>query len=352
MKLSQRLIGPGLLALTVMLFWLGARHPAVRPPVPVAPVAAPPPPAARLAAEASDSILHQSYWRKQSSDPLDHTLALLRWKLRQWHDSEINDPDAETERDQLLHEMLALVTDENVAEVMQSLSAQELDTPFGCGALHHWLQTDPATATGWLAARPDATAVQTLTLADYWSSHSDALPALVGSLPDTVATQNFLQQTSEELSRTDPAAAAQLAQQMKPGAAQTNLLQTVAGNWIGTDPTAAVNWITSVTDPALRDRLIASAAQAYALTDPAQAANWLVSSVQSDEVASSAAFDILKTWVTQDPAQAAGWVAQFPAGDLQAHAVQIVAQYWQQTNPNAATAWMQNLAGVQSAPAN
>jgi len=52
------------------------------------------------------------------SDPLAHTKALLRSKLHQWQESEASDPDDDEGRAQLLQEMLAMVTDENVAEII------------------------------------------------------------------------------------------------------------------------------------------------------------------------------------------------------------------------------------------
>lgn len=277
---------------------------------------------------------------------------LLRLKLNQWRESQLQDPDNKAYQDQLMKEMLALVTDANVAQIMQALSAQELTTPFGTEVLGHWLQADPTAATTWLASRPDATPMQSLAVADYWSSNYDGFQQLVASLPDSPWKQNLIQQTGEEMSRNDPQDAVKLAQQMQSGNAQTYLMQAVASNWISTDPNGALDWINSVTDPAMRDQLIASAAQSYALTDPVQAATWLVTSVNSSQTVNDATLNILRTWVTKDPAQAADWVSQFPEGSLQVNGIQIVSQYWSQTDPDAAAAWVQKLSGAQTTPAN
>jgi hypothetical protein len=88
------------------------------------------------------------------------------------------------------------------------------------------------------------------------------------------------------------------------------------------------------------------------LTDPAQAAAWLVSEVKSPQMANDAALNILKTWVVKDPPQAAGWVAQFPDGSTKTAAVEIISQHWQQTDPAAATAWIQNLSAESATPPN
>ena len=288
----------------------------------------------------------------KSFDPLAHSRDLLRSKLRQWQESEINDPDDKEGRAQLLKEMLAMVTDENVAEIIQSLSAEEMNTPFGTGALHHWMQVDPIAASNWLASRPETTQDEISAITEDWAKTPDTLKQYLNQLPDTAWKQNFLEAASSQMSLNDPLDAIQLAQQMKPGDAQTNLLRAVANGWVSTDPAAAMNWVANVKDPSLREQLVASALQSYALTDPAQAATWLVSEVKSDGIVKDSALNILSTWVTTDPAAAANWAAQFPEGDIKAAAVKVVSTYWQQINPDAAAAWLQNLASGNQTPIN
>jgi len=286
------------------------------------------------------------------SNATAHTLVSLRDKLRQWQESQVNDPDNEAYRAQSLQEMLAMITDENVAEIIQSLSAEEMNTPFGSGVLHHWMQVDPVTASNWLASRPDTTEDQTLAVAEDWAGNRDGLRQYLNQLPDTAWKQSFLQDASSEMSLTNPVAAVQLAQQMKPGEAQTDLLRAVVCGWVSSDPNAAMNWVAGVKDPAMREQLVASAVQSYALTDPAQAATWLVQEVKSDGIVKDTALNILSTWVTTDPAAAADWAAQFPEGNIKAAAVKIVSSHWQQTDPEAATAWIQALSGVPATSGN
>jgi hypothetical protein len=263
--------------------------------------------------------------------------------MRQWQESLVTDADNEEDRARLLQEMLALVTDGNVAEIVQSLSAEEMTTPFGADALHHWMQTDPIKATDWLAARPETTDQQTLAVADDWIATSQGMQDCIHQLPPTEWKQTFLADLGSEMSLKDPRAAIGLAQEMAPGKAQENLLQTVGCNWVETDPNAALSWVAGVSDPVLRDKLVASAVQAYALVDPAQAATWLVSEVKSGEIINDAAVNITESWAAQDPAAAAKWVAQFPQGDTRDSAVKTVLVYWLQADRSAAMDWIQSL---------
>jgi hypothetical protein len=274
---------------------------------------------------------------------LADTMSSLRSKMRQWHESLLTDPNNEDERARLLQEMLVFVTDDNVAEIVQSLSAEEMITPFGAGALHHWMQSDPVKATDWVAARPETTDQQTLAVADDWIATPQGMQDCIDQLPPTEWKQNFLADLGSEMSVKDARSAIRLAQQMNPGKTQENLLQSVACNWVETDPNAALSWVAGVSDPALRDKLVASAVQAYALVDPAQAATWVVSEVKSDQVISAAAVNITESWAAKDPAAAAKWVALFPLGDTRTSAVNTVLVYWLQADRNAAMDWIQSL---------
>lgn len=283
---------------------------------------------------------------------LEDTLASIRGKLNLWREGQANGSDDQESQERLMQEMLALITDENVAEIVQSLSTEEMNTPLGSGALLHWMHVDPVKVTNWIASRAETTEGQTLVVADGWVGHRLGLQECLDQLADTEWKQNLLRDLGSEMSISDPQGAIEVAQQMKPGQTQVHVLQTVASDWVSTDPDAALGWVAGVQDPVLREPLIASAVQSYALTDPAQAATWLVSEVKSPQIVNDAALNILKTWVVKDPALAADWVVQFPEGHTKTAAVQIVFQHWQQTDHAAATAWIQNLSRGPAIPSN
>jgi len=246
-----------------------------------------------------------TYSPPKPADPFLLTMDLLRLKLNQWRESQLQDPDNKAYQDQLMKEMLALVTDANVAQIMQALSAQELTTPFGTEVLGHWLQADPTAATTWLASRPDATPMQSLAVADYWSSNYDGFQQLVASLPDSPWKQNLIQQTGEEMSRNDPQDAVKLG--ATDAVRQCPDLSNAGGgsNWISTDPNGALDWHHSVTDPAMRDQLTSpSAAQSYRLRIRSQAVT-LAGDVPSIPATVNDATPEYssETWVTRRPSR-------------------------------------------------
>lgn len=278
------------------------------------------------------------------ADLSPETMAAIHTNLQKWLAARKR--GSEEEGQDLMNALQALLTDQNAAQVIRSLSAAELQSPFGIAAIRHWMHANPVAASNWIGTRPDATKDEAWAVAQGWAADTAGLEDYAGQLPESAWKENLLQEAGSRLSATDPTAAIELAQQMAPGSSQTSLLQSVAINWIASDPNAAVAWIDSVRDPALREGLIAAAAQSYALTDPAQAAAWLGASVKSDGIAKSAALNIAQTWATQDPRGAANWVSQFPDGNTKTAAVSIVSGYWQQKDPAAAAAWAQSLAGV------
>jgi hypothetical protein len=289
----------------------------------------------------SASAAFQSAASLSSSDVSADIMSAIHSNLREW--LEANKRGSNDKAEEAMDALESLLTDQNAAVITRSLSPDELQTRFGMAAIGHWMNANPVQASNWIGALPDATQDETWAVAMGWTSDGAGLQTYLGQLPDTPWKQDLIQQAGSQMSATDPRTAAALAQQMTPGPDQTTLLRSVATNWIATDPDAALTWIEGIGDPSLCEQLIATAAQSYALTDPAQAAAWLATSVRSDGIAKAAALDIAQTWVTRDPAAAANWVSQFPNGDTKTAAVNIVSSYWQQTNPDAASGWIQNL---------
>jgi hypothetical protein len=270
-------------------------------------------------------------------------MAAIHAKLLKWLEAKKN--GTEDDETSNMVELQAMLTDTNAAEIIQSLSSNELDTPFGFEAIRHWMNADPVQASGWFAARPDTTADQTAAVAAGWAANSAGLQNYAAQLPDTAWKQSFLQEAGSQMSVRDPAEAVKLAQQMTPGNEQTSLLQSIACNWVTSDPNAALDWITSVKDPSLQEQLVASAAQSYALTDPALALKWVASMAESDAIVKDATLNIIQTWATKDPAGAANLASQLPEGDTRIAALDFVSKYWLQTDPAAARTWIQNGSG-------
>jgi hypothetical protein len=336
----QKILPAGILAVIGILICLLRQQPSqssVRTPSGIASTLQVPP----GASSESPSAAFQSAASLSSSDVSADIMSAIHSNLRKWLDAKKHGSGDKVE--EAMDALEGLLTDQNAAVIIQSLSPDELQTRFGMAAIGHWMNANPVQASNWIAARPDATPDETWAVAKGWTSDGAGLRTYLGQLPDTPWKQNLIQQAGSLISATDPPTAIALAQRITPGPAQTTLLRSVATNWVATDPNATLTWINGLSDPSLREQLIATAAQSYALTDPAQAAAWLASSVRSDGIAKAAALNIAQTWVTRDPAAAAGWVSQFPDGDTRTAAVNIVSAYWQQTNPDAASAWIQNL---------
>ncbi|MGC3991150.1 MAG: hypothetical protein QM796_16010 [Chthoniobacteraceae bacterium] len=267
---------------------------------------------------------------------------MIHAKLWQWLHVQTGDVATSV---RLLSELLALLDDADARDVLESLSAEERQTPFGLAALERWLDVDALAAARWVAVDPGATESQARVIAQRLVPVPVDLQRFCHQLPDTAWRQTFLVAAGIEALRQNSEAVIDLAQQMKPDAAQTNLLETAVNDWMGRDPVATQSWIMSVSDPALREQLIATGAKSYAIENPAQAAAWLASVLPPGEARDGAALNIVNLWSAQDPLQAAGWVTAFPDGTMKNAAIAAVLGPWLKVDPNAATAWAQGLPG-------
>ncbi len=268
----------------------------------------------------------------------EETLALMHQKLTQWLIAQANGGDDD---DRSLDELDALLARSNAAEVIQALSTDELNTPFGMDVVRQWMQKDLVAATNWVAANPAAMEDLTAVLAQGWVKDPAGMEAYLDQAPDGPWKQNFLLEAGAQLTVQNPEEAISLAQRMSPASAQSDFLASVAGDWISSDPAAASDWIMKVEDPTLRDKLVAAGAKAYALTNPRDAATWLASTVKSENTKEEAAISIVESWAVTDPLSAANWAASFPESEAKTTAQFLVTNYWLQTDPDAATVWLQ-----------
>ena len=339
MKPPAKLILLGLIVVGVFFFIQRTRHPqgGTPPPIAMLPLATATEP--HETASAPGGVIDRPpdvIQPAPSPKPLtlfENEMASIHSKLHRW--LEAKKRGAEDDEAQTMVELQAMLTDTNAAEIIQSLSADELETPFGYAGIGYWMNADPVHASNWFADRPDTTQDQTGAVAQGWAANAAGLQTYAAQLPDSAWKQNFLKEAGAQLSVKDPTGAIELAQQMNPGNDRNGLLQSVACDWVATDPNAALDWIAAVKDPALQETLVASAAQSYALTDPAQATAWLVSMAKSDEVVKDATLNIIQTWVTQDAAGAAAWANQLPEGEVKIAAIDLVSKYRRQTGPAA-----------------
>jgi hypothetical protein len=261
-------------------------------------------------------------------------------KFAQWHATKTGDAEP---RDRLTAEMIALLSDENAADIAQSLSSEELNTPFGLAALARWLEVDSIGAADWVATRADSTEAEALVVARKLLADPPGLAAFCDALPDVKWKQQFLGGAALEALPTDPRRAIDLGQRMSSGADQANVLQTIAYDWMTRDPVAASDWIVKTSDATVREQLLVAASKAIAATDPDLAAGWTIAAIKSQELRTDTALVVVEVWAAQDPARAANWVSRFPAGESRDTAVDTIVHRWINTDAAATEAWIQNL---------
>lgn len=184
----------------------------------------------------------------------------------------------------LLSQLKALMTTENVASIIKSLSPEEFNTPFGAVALDKWLDTEPIEAAKWIGERSDHTESNAFMVGQKLQKDFSSLESYCDSLPPGQWKQEVLNGAALAVLTTDTGNAVSLAQRMSPGALQTNLMQTIAYDLASRDPVAAANWVASVADPGLRSKLAVAVAINFAQDDPAMAAVWAQTAIEEKDV--------------------------------------------------------------------
>lgn len=216
---------------------------------------------------------------------------------------------AKGEADDLLCQLRARLTPGNAAEVVCALPPEELATPFGMTAVEAWLQADVGAASAWIASHPARSDSHAWLLAHALTQDADLLNRFCERLaPDTWA-QAFLDCAAREVLRTNPVAAASLAESLLPGERQAHLVETIAFDWMDRDPVAASAWISTRRDRALREHLVSIGAQSYASTDPLNALEWLLAHSAGGFVPPQTERTIVDIWRQTAPAQAAAFAA-------------------------------------------
>lgn len=331
-----------LAALTVALvtFWVLHRRSAAHENLSASSVAITAPPTTQIPGPAAvtQPLLPPPTVQSENHGPtVNETVAAVRRKLRELLEVKPGD-DARTE--QLLREASGMLTDQNVGDVMRSLSSDERHTVFGTAGLERWLGADPAQAAAWIAARPDTTEEEAWLVAKKLLSNPESFHAYCDALPDSEFKENLLQGGGLKALHDDPMEAAELAGRMKDESRRASLLQTIAFDWSTRDADRALAWMLTVPDAAVRETMIAAGAKAIAVNDPDLAAQWLTSSVKTESVFNETALSVVEQWVDKNPEAAASWVAHLSNPDLREAGADLVLRRWKTTNPKAVATWL------------
>jgi hypothetical protein len=163
-------------------------------------------------------------------DPaLSATLDVVRQEIQEWRDSLGPRPGnknlaAEAEN-RLTGELRELLNDGNTPSIVQALTPEDLESPFGLAALTRWADKDPGAAARWVAARPGATDDQAWIVAQRLVEDPVEFERFSAELPESPWKQEFLGHFGAAVVSLDPVLAVYIAQRMAPGDAQNALLQ-------------------------------------------------------------------------------------------------------------------------------
>ena len=137
----------------------------------------------------------------------------------------------------------------------------------------------------------------------------------------------------EALIRSDPVAAAHLAESIKAGSSlHEELMQSVARNWTAQDPASAEKWAAQLPAEKERASMLSSVCFQIAQADAGQAIE--VAEQHGLEKAPGAVMEnLVQQWAAQDFSSAESWVKQAPAGEQRDNMFARLALVQSQTAP-------------------
>lgn len=221
-----------------------------------------------------------------------------------------------------------------------------LADPQSTEQIRHWAETDPAAAAQWAEQLgPGPARAQALEqVAIAWANTDVAKAASwVSALPEDTAKPTAVLAFSYEAARTNPVTALDLAGDLPPSPERDRALLHSIRQWAAKNPGAASTWAMEVPDPALRSRLLAAVVTAAAENAGPAAATLAAVSLPAGEEQTRAAVCIVQRWAQTAPQDAADWVEQFPDSPMRMTAAENLFAIWAFQDPAAASARLAQL---------
>jgi hypothetical protein len=273
--------------------------------------------------------------------PARERFATLADSLRRWRTEA--DP---LRRDALLKELLAQVTDANVADITRTLSPELLDTPFGELVLKRWAGLDHLEAARWLETLSGGASELQAGLVTYgWlATNRGELHAYVDGLsPGLWRERVITAATNDALLLRDGPEAAGLLLRLPSADQRDTMLGWASTQWAMQDPVRAAEWARDVADSALQRKLFGAVAIGYAWRQPEAAAALLVSSGVATAGDAAPIVSVMNIWGRTDPAASARWACGRLEGEIRRQAIRCAVTAWGYQDLPAAQVWIGTL---------
>lgn len=135
-----------------------------------------------------------------------------------------------------------------------------------------------------------------------------------------------LLQLAYECAADAPEEALKLSRELPPSNERDALVRHAVLQWASKDPDRAAEWARQIEGATLRDQALAAVAIGAASEHPVEAAKLATNELPPGRTQENAIISIVQRWAQTDPAAASQWVETFPDGDLKQVALENLAQ--------------------------
>lgn len=122
-----------------------------------------------------------------------------------------------------------------------------------------------------------------------------------------------------------------------------DLLSAAVGQWALDDPQAAVDWLARHRDDSAFAAAQGALVVAMAVDHPVEAATYAATEMTGGIEQERAVIGVVQRWTQRDPEAAAAWIGQLADGPLPLNAMEEMVRIWAGSDPAAVAVWLGHL---------
>ncbi len=224
-----------------------------------------------------------------------------------------------THRLEELTDRALAVPREEIPQILASLPASLLESPYAEVLVRRWVEDSPEAAVRWvgsLAMGAPRDGLLDAAAAGWAGEDISAAYQWAGTFAGPADRERLLLEIARAGVDARPVAALAIAGDLPDSPARTELMGACLRQWSMSSPEEATDWALALPDAVARQQSIVEVATTLACSDPAAAADLALARIADDEVLDSAILGVVSQASGGNPELIRDWIDRFPDGPL------------------------------------
>ncbi len=206
-----------------------------------------------------------------------------------------------------------------IPQVMASLPASLLESPYAVVLVQRWAEDSPEAAVRWAGNLAKGTAREGLLVAAAiaWAEEDvSAARGWVGTLIEVQLRERLLLELAQAVADTRPLDSLAMACDLPDSPAREDLISASLRQWSALSPDEAAEWALGLPDAMSRQRAVAEVSTTLARTDSLAAIDLALDHIADDRVLAAAILGVVSQASGGNPELIRDWIDRFPEGPL------------------------------------